>query len=113
VALVEAGRAQPRVVDLERVLALVGWRLAVVDPDRFEIHPLIEYDGDLRDGADRRYPAHLDTVIEPERGEWWAGWYALARPPETFRKSRWLRDVQRERSQAELRRPRRRRLEDW
>ncbi len=114
VARVEAGRAQPRLEQLEVVLALVEWRLAVVDADRREIHPLHEFEGDLRDGAGRRYPAHLDTVIQPERGEWWAGWYGLARPPETFRRNRWARDRQRARSQAELgRKSRNQGPQDW
>ena len=39
---------------------------------------------DTRDGAERRYPSHLDTILDPEPGEWWADIYGLARPPETF-----------------------------
>ena len=112
VARVEAGATVPRVAQLEAVLALAGWRLAVLDERRREIHPLLEYDGDLRDGAGRRYPAHLDAVIDPERDEWWAGWYGLARPPETFRRNRWARDRQRARSQFELGR-RARRQQGW
>jgi transcriptional regulator with XRE-family HTH domain len=102
VARVEAGTATPRIAQFETLLALAGWRLAVLDGRRREVHPLLEYDRDLRDGAGRRYPAHLDTVIDPERDEWWAGWYGLARPPETFRRNRWARDRQRARSQFEL-----------
>jgi hypothetical protein len=33
--------------------------------------------------AERRYPAHLDTVLDPAPGEWWGDRYGLARPPET------------------------------
>jgi transcriptional regulator with XRE-family HTH domain len=112
VARVEAGATGPRVAQLETVLALAGWRLAVLDERRREIHQLFEYDGDLRDGAGRRHPAHLDAVIDPERDEWWAGWYGLARPPETFRRNRWARDRQRARSQFELGR-RARRQQGW
>jgi transcriptional regulator with XRE-family HTH domain len=112
VARVEAGTAVPRVAQLETVLALAGWRLAVLDEARREMHPLLEYDQDLGDGAGRRYPAHLDAVIDPERDEWWAGWYGLARPPETFRRNRWARDRQRAKSQFELSR-RARRQPGW
>jgi hypothetical protein len=58
---------------------------------------------DTRDGAERRYPSHLDTILDPEPGEWWADIYGLARPPETFHRSREMRDAQRRRSVWEVR----------
>ena len=58
---------------------------------------------DTADGADRRYPAHLDTILDPEFGEWWADSYGLARPPETFRRNRAYRDYQRRQSRWEVR----------
>jgi hypothetical protein len=80
----------------------------VLDGDRREVHHLREYDGDLRDGAERRFPAHLDVIIEPQPGEWWGDQYGLARPPETFRRDRSARDPQRWLSQYGLgRTPRR------
>jgi transcriptional regulator with XRE-family HTH domain len=99
IARLEAGSSVPRLNHLELLLALAGWRLAVLDDDRREVHPLREYDADLRDGAERRFPAHLDVIVEPEPGEWWGDQYGLARPPETFRRDRLARDRQRALSQ--------------
>ena len=48
-------------------------------------------------------PSHLDTILDPEPGEWWADVYGLARPPETFYRNRAVRDVMRRRSQWEVR----------
>jgi transcriptional regulator with XRE-family HTH domain len=108
IARLEAGSTVPRLNHLELLLAFAGWRLAVLDDDRREVHPLLEYDADLRDGADRRFPAHLDVIVEPEPGEWWGDQYGLARPPETFRRDRSARDRQRALSQYGLgRSPRR------
>jgi hypothetical protein len=55
------------------------------------------------DGAERRYPAHLDTILDPKYGEWWGDVYGLVRPPETFHRDRARRDAQRRRSQWEVR----------
>jgi len=53
--------------------------------------------------AAMRYPSHLDTILDPVAGEWWADDYGLARPPETFYRDRRLRDAMRARSQWEVR----------
>jgi hypothetical protein len=86
----------------QRVLAVAGLQLAVVDAERRIVAPMAEW-GDTRDGAERLYPAHLDTILDPEPGEWWADVYGLARPPETFRRNREARDYQRARSKWEVR----------
>src|SRR5690606_4407178 len=58
---------------------------------------------DIHDGGDRRYPAHLDTILDPRPGEWWADKYGLARPPETFYRDRQRRDALRALSRWEVR----------
>ncbi|REF96803.1 hypothetical protein DFJ67_2796 [Asanoa ferruginea] len=63
---------------------------------------MVDSDNTL-DLADRRFPAHLDVILDPEPGEWWADIYGLARPPETFYRNRRVRDQQRRRSQWEVR----------
>jgi hypothetical protein len=73
-----------------------------VDQDGRVILPMETWD-DTLDGAERRYPAHLDTILDPESGEWWGDIYGLLRPPETFHRSRWEREVRRRRSQWEVR----------
>lgn len=97
---VEGGRMVPSVDLLERILGAAGLYLIVVDQDGRVVSPMEDWD-DTRDGAERRYPAHLDTILDPEQGEWWADVYGLARPPETFHRSRAYRDAQRRRSQWE------------
>lgn len=102
VGKVEAGVMVPSVDVLERLLGAAGLYLAVVDQDGRVILPMEDRD-DTRDGAERRYPSHLDTILDPRFGEWWADRYGLARPPETFHRSRSRRDAQRRRSQWEVR----------
>src|SRR6185437_3269017 len=65
--------------------------------------PLREWSGPCRDGGGRRYPAHLPVVLDPEKGEWWGDWFGLVRPPETFYRSRVLRDVRRSESRWSVR----------
>jgi transcriptional regulator with XRE-family HTH domain len=102
VGKVEAGRLVPSLALLERLLGAAGLYLAVVDQDGRVVLPMEDRD-DYRDGADRRYPSHLDTIVDPRPGEWWADRYGLARPPETFYRDRELRDMRRRRSQWEVR----------
>lgn len=99
---VEGGRMMPSVTVLERILGAAGLWLAVVDQNGRIVLPMEDWD-DTRDGAERRYPAHLDTILDPELGDWWGDTYGLARPPETFHRSRAHRDAQRRRSQWEVR----------
>jgi hypothetical protein len=76
--------------------------LVVVDEDGRVVVPMRVWDG-TRDGADRQFPAHLDLILDPRPGEWWADVYGLARPPETFHRDRYWRDAKRRRSQWEVR----------
>ncbi|MGC5029014.1 hypothetical protein [Micromonospora sp. DT229] len=87
---------------LERLLGSAGLYLVAVDQEGRVVLPMEVWD-DTRDGADRRYPAHLNTILDPEPGEWWADIYGLARPPETFHRCRFDREARRRRSQWEVR----------
>ncbi|MFI6229785.1 helix-turn-helix transcriptional regulator [Micromonospora echinospora] len=102
VGRIEAGRSTPSLDLLQRIIAVGGLRLAVVDESGRVIQPMRDWD-DTRDGADRRYPSHLDTILDPGPGEWWADVYGLARPPETFHRDVKDREARRRRSQWEVR----------
>ncbi|WP_405091334.1 helix-turn-helix transcriptional regulator [Micromonospora sp. NBC_01392] len=102
VGRIEAGTLVPSVAMLSRILSVAGFRLVVVDEAGTVLKPMRDR-ADLRDGAERRYPSHLDVVTDPEPGEWWADIYGLARPPETFYRDRAVRDALRRRSQWEVR----------
>ena len=99
---VEAGRMTPSLAVLERLLGAAGLYLAVVDQDGRLIQPMADWD-ETFDGAGRRYPSHLDTILDPEPGEWWADIYGLARPPETFHRDPVDREARRRRSVWEVR----------
>jgi transcriptional regulator with XRE-family HTH domain len=102
VGKVESGSLVPSVDLLERLLGAAGLYLAVVDQDGRVTLPMETWD-DTLDGAERRYPAHLDTILDPEPGEWWGDVYGLLRPPETFHRHREDREERRRRSQWEVR----------
>jgi transcriptional regulator with XRE-family HTH domain len=102
VAAVESGTRTPSLQALQRILLAANYMLVVADVDGRLVVPL-EVWQDVADGAGRRYPAHLDTILDPEFGEWWADGFGLTRPPETFRRNRAYRDYLRRRSQWELR----------
>lgn len=99
---VESGMLAPRIDLLRRILAVAGLWLVVVDEAGRVVLPMDDLP-DRRDGAERRYPSHLDTILDPKPGEWWADVYGLMRPPETFWRSRERRDMERRRSQWEVR----------
>lgn len=99
---VERGDLVPSLAVLVEVFAVAGLSLAVVDAKGEVVLPMIDW-ADAKDGAERRYPSHLDTIIDPQLGEWWGDRYGLVRPPETFYRDRSLRDQQRRRSQWEVR----------
>lgn len=99
---IESGELVPSLAVFRRLLGVAGLRLVVVDADGRVVMPMETWD-DTRDGAERRYPAHLDTILDPEAGEWWGDIYGLLRPPETFHRDRDRRDAQRKRSQWEVR----------
>jgi transcriptional regulator with XRE-family HTH domain len=102
VARLEVGQLDPRGGQLQRLLDQVCWSLVVVDIEGRFVVPLEEFQGDLRDGAERRFPAHLDTILDPTWGERWGDSFGLARPPETFPRDRVLRDQRRAASQRDL-----------
>jgi transcriptional regulator with XRE-family HTH domain len=102
VARVESGKLAPSLRMFQRLLAAAGLSLVVVDADGRVIQPMRESD-DVRNGGDRRYPSHLDTILDPRSGEWWGDAYGLARPPETFWRNRARRDAMRAMSEYETR----------
>ncbi|MBV1849902.1 helix-turn-helix domain-containing protein [Catellatospora tritici] len=102
VGRIEAGELVPSLATFNLLMIATGFYLAVVDEEGAVLIPMDDRE-DLRDGAGRRYPSHLDVIPDPEPGEWWADIYGLARPPETFHRDRARRDAQRRRSQWEVR----------
>lgn len=102
VARIETGSLTPSLAVMQHILAVAGLSLVVVDRSGRVIQPMRDV-SDIRDGADRRYPAHLDTILDPKQGEWWADQYGLARPPETFYRDRARRDARRALSRWQVR----------
>jgi len=102
ISRIEAGTLVPSLEVFTRILGVAGLTLVAIDQAGRIVQPMRDWD-DTRDGAERRYPSHLDTILDPEPGEWWADVYGLARPPETFHRDRLLRDLMRRRSQWEVR----------
>lgn len=102
VARIETGEITPSLGVMQRILDAAGLSLVVVDHEGHVVQPMRDV-ADMHDGADRRYPAHLDTILDPRPGEWWGDQYGLARPPETFYRDRRRRDACRARSQWEVR----------
>jgi transcriptional regulator with XRE-family HTH domain len=101
VARVESGSLVPSMTTFRKLLEACALRLVVVDLDGRLVLPMEVWD-DTTDGALRRYPAHLDVVLDPEQGEWWGDLYGLFRPPETFRRDRKMRDRIRALSQQDV-----------
>jgi hypothetical protein len=66
------------------MMAAAGLYLVVVDDAGHVVMPMEDWQSGVRDGAGRRYPAHLHVVLDPALGEWWADIYGFERPPETF-----------------------------
>jgi transcriptional regulator with XRE-family HTH domain len=102
VARLERGVLTPSLELLQRLLATAGLYVVAVDADGHVIAPMEDRE-DFTDGAGRRYPAHLDTIVDPGPGDWWGDTYGLCRPPETFHRDRARRDARRRRSQWEVR----------
>lgn len=92
VGKVEAGTMTPSLDVFQRLLGAVGLYLVVVDQNGRVVLPMEDRD-DMRDGAGRRYPSHLDLILDPEQGEWWADKYGLARPPETYHRDKDWREA--------------------
>jgi transcriptional regulator with XRE-family HTH domain len=102
VARIESGKLAPSLKLFQRLLDAAGLSLVVVDNEGHVVQPMRESD-DTRGGGGRRYPSHLDTILDPRSGEWWGDSYGLARPPETFWRNRRERDAMRARSEYEAR----------
>jgi transcriptional regulator with XRE-family HTH domain len=102
VAAIETGAITPSLRTLQRLLNAANYQLVFVDADGRLVVPL-EVWQDVADGAGRRYPAHLDTILDPVLGDWWGDQYGLARPPETFRRNRTYRDYLRRLSRWDVR----------
>jgi transcriptional regulator with XRE-family HTH domain len=102
VGRIESGTIEPTLGLFQRILATAGLSLVVIDGTGHLVLPMRDVD-DVCDGAGRRYPSHLDTILDPRLGEWWADQYGLARPPETFYRDRARRDARRARSRWEVR----------
>jgi transcriptional regulator with XRE-family HTH domain len=96
VAKAEAGRRGLTIDVLVRLAALAGLRLALLDPAGREVSPMAA--DAVRDGADRRFPAHLDTRFGDE--DWWHGpeRYSRVQPRYTFDRLRLTRDHWRNRA---------------
>ena len=102
VGRIESDDLVPSLGTLVRLLRVSGMRLVAIDSERRLVEPMDTFDGALN-GAERRYPSHLDTILDPRMGEWWGDRFGLARPPETFHRDRARRDAQRARSRWEVR----------
>lgn len=96
IAQAETGRRGLSVDALSRLAARAGLRLALLDDSGGEAAPMSAEA--VRDGAGRRFPAHLDTRHGDE--DWWHGRerYSRQQPWYTFDRARRTRDVWRERT---------------
>jgi transcriptional regulator with XRE-family HTH domain len=97
IARVESGAVVPSLPVFQRLLAVAGFRMVVVDRGGRLVSPMTDLPDDVRDRQGRRFPAHLDVILDPGDGDWWGDLMGIARPPETFRRSRAERDRQRAR----------------
>jgi hypothetical protein len=81
----------------QQLLSVADFRLVVVDSERRLVEPMTDLPHDARDRQGRRFPAHLDVILDPDTQGWWGHAMGIAHPPETFRRSRAERDWQRAR----------------
>jgi transcriptional regulator with XRE-family HTH domain len=109
----EVGGLIPSLDVFQRIMTAAGLHLVVVDDEGHVVLPMEEWptpldEGDgVRNGAGRRYPAHLGVVLDPKEGEWWADIFGFERPPETFyRDPPDLREYRRRLSEWQVRRRR-------
>jgi transcriptional regulator with XRE-family HTH domain len=96
VAQAETGRRDLPVNVFVNAAALAGLRVALVDEEGHEAVPMSRTA--VKDRANRRFPAHLDTRYGDE--DWWHGEHRYDReqPWFTFDRVRWTRDTWRERT---------------
>src|ERR1700712_2119155 len=64
ISRIESGGLRPSLDVLVRLLGVAGIELVAVDSERRQVLPMLALD-DTRDGAERLYPSHLDTVLDP------------------------------------------------
>ena len=102
VSRIEAGSLMPSLEMMSRLVAVAELRIVVVDEQGHLVQAMEDL-ADTRDLAGRRFPSHLDLILDPKEGEWWGDIYGLTRPPETFARDRRWRDWQRRRSRWEVR----------
>ncbi|NEE00135.1 helix-turn-helix transcriptional regulator [Phytoactinopolyspora halotolerans] len=103
IARIEAGTLVPSFRVLMKLLAPARFALALVDEDGRIMQPMRVWDETL-DGGNKKFPAHLDVILDPEDpDDWWGSCFGLARPPETYHRSRGYRDAKRALSQWEVR----------
>lgn len=76
ISRVEAGRTVLSLTTFSRLLRAAGLRLVVVDEHKRRVPPLKE-PPETRDLAGRRFPAHLDLILDPEQGQWWGDHFGL------------------------------------
>jgi transcriptional regulator with XRE-family HTH domain len=91
----ESGQRDLSVAVLSDLASLAGLRLGLVDARGEEVAPMSQ--GTVRDGGNRRFPAHLDTRYSDEA--WWHGphRYDREQPWYTFDRDRTTRDRYRQR----------------
>jgi transcriptional regulator with XRE-family HTH domain len=96
IAQAETRRRDLPVSHLLRAAELAGLRVALLDAGGAEVPPMSA--DPVRDGAGRRFPAHLDTRYGDEG--WWHGpeRYSRRRPTYTFDRNREFRDDRRRRT---------------
>lgn len=87
----EAGTLVPSVDVFQRLLDSAGLYLVVVDADGRVVEPMEEHPF-LVDKAGRRYPSHLDVLLDPEGGDRWFTILGIYRPTESFWRNRRERD---------------------
>lgn len=97
VARIEAGRSEPSVALLNKLLSCAGVMLVPVMIDTGDELGTMPTET-MRDAADRYFPSHLDVRRTHGPGSlmWWNWWYLPGRGPEkplaSFRRNRRRRD---------------------
>jgi transcriptional regulator with XRE-family HTH domain len=97
IARIEAGRSQPSIALLSRLLRAAGVELVPVIIDTGDELGTMPAQA-MRDAADRYFPAHLDVRRTSGPGSlmWWNWWHLPGRRPDkplaSFRRNRMRRD---------------------
>jgi transcriptional regulator with XRE-family HTH domain len=97
----EAGSRVPSLDILQRLLACAGYELIVIDRNGRVVQPMRESEW-TRDLGGRRYPSHLDVLLNPRYGDWWFDGYGLARGPGSYFRDRRYRDGERDRERRAM-----------